>query len=409
MDALLVTLLLLAAAAGAAAAAAPPRAFFVFGDSLVDNGNNNYLMTTARADAPPYGIDFPTHMPTGRFSNGLNIPDIISEHLGSEPALPYLSPDLRGDKLLVGANFASAGVGILNDTGIQFVRIEDHLQAALCSFPASPCMHFTYQSFVVMHACVRGQVNIIRIGQQLQNFQDYQQKLAAFVGEDAATQVVNNALVLITLGGNDFVNNYYLVPFSVRSRQFAIQDYVPFLISEYKKILTVVTDDALCMQRLYELGARRVVVTGTGMIGCVPAELAMHSINGECARDLTEAADLFNPQLVQMLADLNAEVGGDVFIVANTNRVSFDFMFNPQDYGFVTAKVACCGQGPYNGIGLCTPASNVCPNRDVYAYWDAFHPTERANRLIVGQFMHGSTDHISPMNISTILAMDNRV
>jgi len=54
------------------------RAFFVFGDSLVDNGNNNYLVTTARADAPPYGIDYPTGRPTGRFSNGLNIPDFIS-------------------------------------------------------------------------------------------------------------------------------------------------------------------------------------------------------------------------------------------------------------------------------------------------------------------------------------------
>lgn len=54
------------------------RAFFVFGDSLVDNGNNNYLATSARADSPPYGIDYPTHRPTGRFSNGLNIPDIIS-------------------------------------------------------------------------------------------------------------------------------------------------------------------------------------------------------------------------------------------------------------------------------------------------------------------------------------------
>lgn len=54
------------------------RAFFVFGDSLVDNGNNNYLATTARADAPPYGIDYPTGRPTGRFSNGYNIPDFIS-------------------------------------------------------------------------------------------------------------------------------------------------------------------------------------------------------------------------------------------------------------------------------------------------------------------------------------------
>lgn len=58
---------------------AEAKAFFVFGDSLVDNGNNNYLITTARADAPPYGIDYPSHRPTGRFSNGLNIPDIISK------------------------------------------------------------------------------------------------------------------------------------------------------------------------------------------------------------------------------------------------------------------------------------------------------------------------------------------
>ncbi|KAD7477429.1 hypothetical protein E3N88_00565 [Mikania micrantha] len=100
---------------------AEARAFFVFGDSLVDNGNNDFLVTTARADSPPYGIDFPTHRPTGRFSNGLNIPDLISEHMGMESPLPYLSPLLKGDKLLNGANFASAGIGILNDTGVQFV------------------------------------------------------------------------------------------------------------------------------------------------------------------------------------------------------------------------------------------------------------------------------------------------
>lgn len=43
------------------------------------------------------------------------------EAIGAEPTLPYLSPQLNGQRLLVGANFASAGIGILNDTGIQFV------------------------------------------------------------------------------------------------------------------------------------------------------------------------------------------------------------------------------------------------------------------------------------------------
>ncbi|XP_072995730.1 GDSL esterase/lipase At5g33370-like isoform X2 [Typha latifolia] len=261
------------------------RAFFVFGDSLVDNGNNNYLATTARADAPPYGIDYPTHRATGRFSNGLNIPDIISEHLGAEPTLPYLSPQLDGEKLLVGANFASAGIGILNDTGIQFV-------------------------------------NIIRIRGQLSYFAQYQQRLSSLIGADQATRLVNGALVLVTLGGNDFVNNYYLVPYSVRSREFALPDYVRYLMVEYKKILA----------RLYELGARRVLVTGTGPLGCVPAELALRSRNGQCDPELMRAADLFNPQMVQMLGELNGELGSDVFIAVNAFKMHMDFITKPEDY-----------------------------------------------------------------------------
>uniref|UniRef100_A0A1D1Y8J3 GDSL esterase/lipase At5g33370 n=1 Tax=Anthurium amnicola TaxID=1678845 RepID=A0A1D1Y8J3_9ARAE len=363
------SLLLLASVLGLAALGAlvttpgaeAARAFFVFGDSLVDNGNNNYLATSARADRPPYGIDYPNHIPTGRFSNGLNIPDILSEQLGAESTLPYLSPELRGEKLLVGANFASAGIGILNDTGIQFV-------------------------------------NIIRITKQLEYFQQYQERLSSVIGPDQALQLVNQALVLITLGGNDFVNNYYLVPFSVRSRQFSLPDYVNYIISEYKKILG----------RLYEMGARRVLVTGTGPLGCVPAVLALRSRNGNCDPELQRAAALFNPQLVQIINEVNNEIGTQIFTAVNAFRMHMDFISNPQAYGFVTSKVACCGQGPYNGIGLCTTVSILCPNRNIFAFWDAYHPTERANRIIVSQFMTGSTEYMNPMNLSTILALDAR-
>ena len=45
------------------------------------------------------------------------------QQLGTDLLLPYLSPQLTGQKLLVGANFASAGIGILNDTGVQFVSL----------------------------------------------------------------------------------------------------------------------------------------------------------------------------------------------------------------------------------------------------------------------------------------------
>lgn len=83
------------------------------------------------------------------------------------------------------------------------------------------------------------QVNIIRIFKQFEYFEQYQQRVSALIGPEATQQLVNQALVLITLGGNDFVNNYYLIPFSARSRQFALPDYVVYLISEYAKILRV--------------------------------------------------------------------------------------------------------------------------------------------------------------------------
>ena len=88
-----------------------------------------------------------------------------------------------------------------------------------------------------------------------------------------------------------------------------------------------------CVQRLYELGARRVIVTGTGPLGCVPAELAQHSSNGECAAELNRAVDLFNPQLVDMVRGLNRDAGADVFVSANAYRANFDYLANPQSYG----------------------------------------------------------------------------
>lgn len=54
--------------------------YFVFGDSVFDNGNNNNLNTTAKVNYSPYGVDF-ARGPTGRFSNGRNIPDIIGRYL----------------------------------------------------------------------------------------------------------------------------------------------------------------------------------------------------------------------------------------------------------------------------------------------------------------------------------------
>jgi hypothetical protein len=52
-------------------------ALIVFGDSIVDPGNNNGINTIVKADFPPYGDDFLNHRPTGRFCNGRIPTDFI--------------------------------------------------------------------------------------------------------------------------------------------------------------------------------------------------------------------------------------------------------------------------------------------------------------------------------------------
>lgn len=54
-----------------------PAASFIFGDSLVDAGNNNYIGSLARANYGANGVDFPGGKATGRFCNGRTVADII--------------------------------------------------------------------------------------------------------------------------------------------------------------------------------------------------------------------------------------------------------------------------------------------------------------------------------------------
>ena len=56
----------------------PPLApaLYVFGDSLFDSGNNNLLPTLAKANYPPYGVNFPKGV-TGRFTDGRTVADLI--------------------------------------------------------------------------------------------------------------------------------------------------------------------------------------------------------------------------------------------------------------------------------------------------------------------------------------------
>ncbi|KAE8656157.1 GDSL esterase/lipase [Hibiscus syriacus] len=309
--------------------------YFIFGDSLVDNGNNNRLSSLARANYLPYGIDFPNG-PTGRFSNGKTTVDVIAQLLGFDNNIPPYST-ASGRQILGGVNYASAAAGIREETGQQL--------GARISFSG-----------------------------QVKNYQETISQVVNLLGDETtAANYLSKCIYSIGLGSNDYLNNYFMPLFYSSSRQYTPEQFADVLIQEYTKQL----------QALYNYGARKFVLIGVGQIGCSPNELAQNSPDGKtCVERINAANRIFNDRLKGLVDQFNNADSDAKFIYINAYGIFQDITSNPSAYGFKVTNAGCCGVGRNNGQITCLPAQTPCPNRNEYLFWDAFHPTEAANVII---------------------------
>ncbi|KAJ0007456.1 hypothetical protein Pint_28847 [Pistacia integerrima] len=121
-----VSLLLLFATTGCCHAESNNQtALFVFGDSVYDPGNNDFLDISIvyKANFPPYGETF-FKFPTGRFSDGRLIPDFVAKYANLPYWKPYLAPGHH--EFVNGANFASAGSCVLTESDPNTINL--HMQ-----------------------------------------------------------------------------------------------------------------------------------------------------------------------------------------------------------------------------------------------------------------------------------------
>uniref|UniRef100_A0A0D9ZPL2 GDSL esterase/lipase n=1 Tax=Oryza glumipatula TaxID=40148 RepID=A0A0D9ZPL2_9ORYZ len=189
-----------------------PHTFFIFGDSLVDVGNNDYLVTLSKANAPPYGVDFAFSggKPTGRFTNGRTIADVIGEALGQKSfAPPYLAPNSSAEMMNSGVNYASGSSGIFDETG----------------------------SFYIGR---------VPLGQQISYFEKTRARILEIMGEKAATGFLKKALFTVAAGSNDILE--YLspsMPFFGREKYdpSVFQDSLASNLTFYLKVLQLLTRD----------------------------------------------------------------------------------------------------------------------------------------------------------------------
>ncbi|XP_024009688.1 GDSL esterase/lipase EXL2 [Eutrema salsugineum] len=323
-------------------------AIIVFGDSIVDAGNNDDITTTlARCNYPPYGIDFDGGIPTGRFSNGKVPTDIIAEEFGIKPSIPaYLDPNLKPEDLLTGVTFASGGAG--------YVPFTTQLAGG------------------------------ISLSQQLKLFEEYIEKLKEIVGEETTKFIIENSLFIVICGSNDITNTYFALP-SVQ-RQYDVASFTTLLANEARSFA----------QKLHQYGARRIQVFGAPPLGCVPSQRTVAGgPTRNCVARFNDATKLYNAKLFANLDSLSRTLRDKTLIYVDIYDSVLDIIIHPQQYDFLVVDRGCCGTGLIEVAGLCNNfTAEVCPKRYDYVFWDSFHPTEKTYRIVAAKYFESILDKL---------------
>ncbi|KFK27114.1 hypothetical protein AALP_AA8G336400 [Arabis alpina] len=336
---------------------------YVFGDSLVDAGNNNHLaISLAKANYPRNGVDFPGGKPTGRFCNGKNAADAIAEKFGLPLPPPYLSlkgllkKKKRESASVTGVNFASGGAGIFNGSDETFK-----------------------QSIPLSH--------------QVNHWLSIHEEITTQLRPSEAQTHLSKSLFFVVIGSNDLFD--YFGSSKLRQKNNP-QQYTQSMADKLKEQL----------KRVHDTGARRFLVLGVAQIGCTPGNRQKNSTIHECDKEANMWCSLYNEALVKMLQQLKQELQSSMTYTYFDNFKSIhDIISNPARYGFDDVTSACCGRGDLNADFPCFPTSKLCLDRTKYLFWDRYgHPTETAARTIVDLMLTDESQYSSPLTLTQLVS-----
>ncbi|KAI4331331.1 hypothetical protein MLD38_029524 [Melastoma candidum] len=331
--------------------------FFIFGDSLLDCGNNDYLNTPARANFWPYGETF-FHYATGSDSNLLLFPQAENAKL---PFIkPYLDPNFTD--YTFGANFASAAAGILPETFPGTVKIDHSVSETISWFPSK-----------------------LYLALQVSFFEDVTKQLRQQKGDRVAEKLISRAVYHIGMGGNDYLT------FGKHAKQS-------------NTTLTPHNEEIFVGWKLYALGGRKFSFQNAAPLGCSPGNRFATGTD-ECWDDLNVLAQMHNKALSRVLAELEKDLLGFKYAVFDYYTAMLDRITNYMDFGFKVGLSACCGSGAYNGnltCGIQGDYFTLCPDPNEFVYFDAAHPTEATNRQLSSMMWSGKPPAMSPRNLQSL-------
>jgi phospholipase/lecithinase/hemolysin len=219
---------------------------------------------------------------------------------------------------------------------------------------------------------------VIPLSQELDYFKEYKGRLKLAKGEAVADKIIAEALYIFSIGTNDFILNYFLVP--LRRAEYTPEEYIAYLIGFAEAAI----------RDVHELGARKIIFTGIPSFGCLPALRATNpDALGECNEEYNRVALSYNAKFQATIGRLHGELGpGTQVVYLDIYDKLHDIIASPSAFGFENTAEGCCGTGVIETSVLCAvDAALTCQDADKYVFFDAIHPTQRAYRILANEII----------------------
>ncbi|KAF3453435.1 hypothetical protein FNV43_RR03875 [Rhamnella rubrinervis] len=115
---------------------------------------------------------------------------------------------------------------------------------------------------------------------------------------------------------------------------------------------------------------------------------------------------MYNEGLKSMLQELKSELKDINYSYFDTYNFFSNLIQKPASYGFAEVKLSCCGV--VDDIDLkhvCRPISSFCSNRSDHLFWDPYHPSEAAARIVADAVFEGPLQYSFPFNVEQLMAL----
>lgn len=164
---------------------------------------------------------------------------------------------------------------------------------------------------------------VIPLWKEVEYYKEYQKKLRSHFGTKKANEIVKEALYLVSIGTNDFLENYYTLP-GRRCEFKTVQQYEDFLIGLAENFF----------RQIYDLGARKISLTGLPPMGCLPLERAINILEyHSCMDEYNYVALEFNAKLGLLVTKLNKDLPGFQMVDANAYDFVLQLVTQPSQFG----------------------------------------------------------------------------